>query len=124
MPLDWKSPNSEKAKRQLIETDWDTVLTHTYLWYEIGNVVLLTKDEEKLIIKEFFPDGKAGFGDIELHRGEQIPGTPVLLRLRGDLRLKPSLTLRGRYCPLYQIGHGGMPSVRPSKDSANFMLAL
>ena len=101
----WREEASEEAKRETLGAVRWSQEVDTYLWYEIGDVSRLTKDEIGDIVAENFVS-KVGFGDVELHRSAQLPGGPTLLRLRGTLRLRPSLTLRGRYCPLYQVGHG------------------
>lgn len=116
---DWRSPESNDAKAELIGKAWGEEMD-TYLFYEIGDVNRLTDEEQERIVKEFFPGGAAGFGDVELHRSSELKGHPMLLRLRGLLTLHPSLTLRGRVCPLYQIGYSDMLGSAASGDMINF----
>lgn len=115
---DWTSSASEEAKRELIGKDWGDEVD-TYLWYEIGDVSRLTKEEFKAIVAECFL-AECGIGDLELHASQNLRGSPTLLRLRGKLWLRPALTIRGRYCPLYQVGHGGSGLFDPSSDNVNF----
>ncbi len=102
--MEWTLPSSESAKRRLSGMEWGTV-TDTYLWYLLDGVDSLVEGEQRRIVESFFEGGHAGFGDVEIHRSSIIPGQPFILRLRGRLRLLPSLQLRGAYRPLYQIGH-------------------
>lgn len=103
--LEWTKPEAEAEKILLSGKNvGDTI--NDYLWFELGDIDTLREEEVKAIDETFFVDGRGtSFGNIELHRSEGIPGNPTLLRLRGSLRFLPSLVLRGRYCPLYQIGH-------------------
>lgn len=117
--LDWMLPVSEEVKRVEIGRAWGEVLDD-YLWYELGDVSSLTDAEEQEIVATFFLDGKARFGDVELHGSSCIPGRATILRLRGKVRLLPSIELRGRYCPLYQVGHFDPWSDRSSKGAVNF----
>ena len=111
--LAWELPETEDAKLAFIGKQRDEVVT-TYLWYNIGDVGLLTPVEVDAIVAEFFVSGSVNYGDVELHRSSVIPGNLTILRLRGTLRLRPALMLRGRYCPLYMFGHSDM------KESVNF----
>ncbi len=110
--IDWMSPDSENAKREIIRKsigwDWDERIS-TSLWYEIGNIEMLGEDEKKLILTEFFGPTPTAFSEISLWQVEALGGNKLrLLRISGRLYLKPCLTLRGRYCPLYQLGHQGL----------------
>jgi hypothetical protein len=98
----WDSPTSEDAKRQMLNLVWGTVLD-TYVWYLLGDITELTADERAAIVTDML-SGADGFGDLELHQSGALIGRPTLLRLRGRVTLQPSLTIRGRYCPLYQVG--------------------
>lgn len=100
----WELPESEEAKLAAIGMARDAEVD-TYLWYKLGDIHSIDEAEVRLIVGECFVHKKAGFGDIELHRSLALPEKAVILRLRGRLRLRPAVTIRGRYCPLYQIGH-------------------
>jgi hypothetical protein len=115
--LNWMLPVSEDVKLSKIGRSWGELLDD-YLWYELGDVESLTEAEEQEIVAMFFPSGKAGFGDVELHESSCIPGRTTVLRLRGKVKLLPSIELRGRYCPLYQVGHYDFSG--SSKGAINF----
>lgn len=115
--LDWMLPLSEEVKLAKIGRAWGEILDD-YLWYELGDVSSLSDAEEREIVAAFFLDGKASFGDVELHESSCIPGRTTVLRLRGKVRLLPSIELRGRYCPLYQVGHYDFSG--SSKGAINF----
>ncbi len=117
--LDWMRPDSEPKKLELMGKRVGEVVDD-YLWYDLGEVSALTDDEVDAIKSRFFVSGKAGFGDIELHSSRVLPGNRTVLRLRGKLHFYLSLELRGRYCPLYQVGHSGGFFDRPSEGAVNF----
>ena len=121
--FDWRNPASDGEKLKLIvakcDKGWGDELD-TYLWYEVGDVDGLTQGETEDIVRQFFASNQAGFGEVEFHRSSEIPGNPMLLRLRGILTIHPSLWLRDRSCPLYQVGHGGMPGIKPDEHCINF----
>lgn len=127
LDLGWMSPESEERKRQLLserlghEVTWGEAAS-TYLFYYIGECDALTDEEIGFLASTYFLR-EARWGDIELHRSWHIPGKSMYIRLRGNLRLVPSIAFRGRYCPLYQYGHGGGFCEDPEKDMCNFLQA-
>ncbi len=103
----WKLPASEDTKSLLIKSIWgrgwkDVLNGGWLLWYEIGDITSLTDEECASITQELFV-GQRGSGSIELHRSRKLDGAPMILCLRGNLRLHPALIIRGRYCPLYTV---------------------
>ncbi|MBI2485167.1 hypothetical protein HYW18_03410 [Candidatus Uhrbacteria bacterium] len=116
---DWRSPTSDLAKLALIKREWGAQIDNTYLWYEIGPITRLTNEEVATIVKQCFVHHTVGFGDVEIHPSMLIQGA-MLLRLRGTLFLQPALTIRNRYCPLYQVGHGGGFVTTADDDCVNF----
>ena len=119
--LGWMRPEADAAKEALLGKPWGTVIDD-YLWYELGEIDGLDDAEETAVIKEAFPSGATRFGDVELHRAEPgvLPGDPALLRLRGPVRILPALTIRGRRCALFEVGHIGLYASEASPGSINF----
>lgn len=117
--LDWMLPDSEPKKLELAGKQVGEVV-NDYLWYDLGDVRSLERDEVDAIKTKFFVGGQAGFGDIELHRSSVLPGNRTVLRLRGRLYFHLSLELRGHYCALYQVGHSGGFLPMPTEGSVNF----
>lgn len=118
--FDWRLPEADERKLELIGSPWGETVD-TYLWYELGELNHLTKEEIAAIANKFFVNGIEDgerFGNIELHHSSVIPG--IVLRLRGKVRRLPSFELRGRHCSLYQIGHSGGFCEAPTPDSINF----
>ncbi len=102
--LEWMLPETEHKKLAVVGMKHGEVINN-YLWYELGDIDHLKDEEYFDIIRAFFVNKKVAFGDIELRRVRGIPGNPVVLRLRGKLRLLTGVKLRGRYCALYQVGY-------------------
>lgn len=103
--IDWRSPESEDQKQKMIGKSWGDYFS-TCLWYEIGEINDLNEEEVETIVKHLFGDEVIGFAEIKLYESDILPGK-MLLRFRGRLHLRPSLSIRGRYCPLYKVGPGG-----------------
>jgi hypothetical protein len=106
--LDYRSPQSNNRKVELMGREWGTILCREYLWYDLGKDCrkIDGEEREKLIKTAFASDFNIDFGAVEIHRSCTLPGEPYVLRLRGKLNLLPSLTIYGRECPLYQYGYG------------------
>lgn len=118
--FDWMLPASEAKKFELVgKQDGDVI--DSYLFFELGPIDSLTDEEIGAIIGRCFASGaQMGFGDIELHRMAGPAGKTVSLRLRNrQLLLRASLQIRGRYCPLFQVGHVD-PLFGVSKGAINF----
>lgn len=108
----WQRDDSIPRKRELIELGWGSKVPD-YLFYDIGGIVRLTQAEVEEIKATFFPGKEPGFGDIELHPSQLIPGT-VYLRIRDATAYPMHITIRGRACHLFQFGHAddkGTPKI-------------
>lgn len=101
--MDWKTFSSWPEKQRLITEAWGDRIPD-YLWYDIGNVKILTVEEDEAITTAFFTPRKPSFGDVEMHHSQHIDGT--CLRIRHARHLLPLIELRGHVCHLYGVGHG------------------
>jgi hypothetical protein len=116
----WAIKESETAKKKLLGINWKTKV-NTYLWFCIGDVKFLNEKEMEKIKEKFFVNQeKISFGDIELHESMVLSGKQILLRLRGDLILHPSLKIERKYCPLYQVGHFDIADRKSNDRDINF----
>ena len=116
----WMLPNSEQEKLSIAGKNYADVVDD-YLWYELGRYIEdLSYFDLHSIREQCFVEGGSSHGDIRLDLSIDIPGNPIVLRLRGKLRLFPSLLIQGRYCPLYRIGYFGGRYIGNSPSAINF----
>lgn len=104
--IGWMHPESEGVKMSILDMEVGQVI-ESYLYFVVGDLGTLDEQDLRQIAETFFfaPFEELRFGDIEpdvTHR--DVPGQPATIRLRGKLRVYPSMFLRGRYCPLYKVG--------------------
>jgi hypothetical protein len=84
-----------------------------YLWYSLClRTEELSRDDFEEI-RSYFWDEKAGFGDFEFHKSQNLElGT--VIRIRNAKRFAPHVVLGGKRCPLCQIGYSDFGDANPS----------
>lgn len=110
---DWKEKGSEQEKLEALGVARGAVRRDTYHWYFLGDIAELWDDDKNAITRECFIELPRG-GDFNIQRSRGLEGAPWVLRLRGDLRTVPGLTIRGQYCPLFQVRRSGASGTTPA----------
>ena len=126
--LNWRSPESEGEKRNLMRAAYGKSRFPAYCYYLLPPEAVL---DESTINEIFFPDGHVSFGDKEVWRSSNLISSNGPRRLSGDngfsesgfckifswksfvfLRIRhatieppPAIMLGSVYCPLIQFGH-------------------
>lgn len=106
--FDWRSPESDHEKGKLLHARFGIFWgdqRETDLIYEVGDVDGLTRAELFELNKEFLRGCQADFKILEFTRGEDIPGQPMLMRIKGMLHVLPRFQLRDVDRPLLQMGY-------------------
>ena len=103
----WRSPASSEKKQALINERWGESVPN-YLWYELGSIKELSVEEMHELVRIFFAGTYAGFGSIELHHSTVLSTkteSVTVLRIRGAVAMPMTVTIQGRPCILYMVGH-------------------
>ncbi len=101
---DWRLPSSETEKMRLIKEKWRND-TPREMWFLLGDITRLSPDAIWTIRSKCY-NGHNLDKDVFLRvkKSNVLPGRPIIMILKGKLRVLPSLTLDGTYCPLYRVG--------------------